>query len=102
MIVREFNRGDAVHGLHGAVEQRRETHALFVKATLIKYCSSVVFTCTVAVQTNRQMKMKQQTLAMAADQAEGFEPYRRPTRRDTFLATMQQIGKRPANPILND
>jgi len=35
--------------------------------------------------------MKQQTLAMAADQDEGFEPYRKPTKRDTFLATMEQI-----------
>lgn len=35
--------------------------------------------------------MKQQTLAMAADQENGFEQYRRPTRRDVFLATMQQI-----------
>lgn len=35
--------------------------------------------------------MKQQTLAMAADQGEGFEPYRKPTKRDTFLATMEQI-----------
>ncbi|MGH8858749.1 MAG: IS5/IS1182 family transposase, partial [Polaromonas sp.] len=31
--------------------------------------------------------MKQQTLAMAADQA-GYEQHRRPTRRDEFLATM--------------
>lgn len=35
--------------------------------------------------------MKQQTLAMAADQGQGFEQYRKPTRRDTFLATMQEI-----------
>jgi IS5 family transposase len=35
--------------------------------------------------------MKQQTLAMAADQGPGFEQYRKPTRRDTFLATMEQI-----------
>ena len=33
--------------------------------------------------------MKQQTLAMAADQT--FESYRKPTRRDKFLATMQAI-----------
>jgi IS5 family transposase len=33
--------------------------------------------------------MKQQTLAMAADQ--GFERYRRATRRDVFLQTMEQI-----------
>ena len=38
-----------------------------------------------------KVKMKQQTLAMAADQGEGFEPYRKPTKRDTFLATMEQI-----------
>jgi len=35
--------------------------------------------------------MKQQTLAMAADQGAGFEQYRRPTKRDMFLATMEQI-----------
>ena len=35
--------------------------------------------------------MKQQTLAMAADQNAEYEKYRRPTKRDTFLATMQQI-----------
>ena len=33
--------------------------------------------------------MKQQTLAMAADQS--FEAYRKPTRRDEFLKTMQAI-----------
>jgi IS5 family transposase len=33
--------------------------------------------------------MKQQTLAMAADQT--FEHYRKPTRRDEFLNTMQTI-----------
>lgn len=33
--------------------------------------------------------MKQQTLAMAADR--GFEQYRKPTRRDQFLATMNRI-----------
>ena len=35
--------------------------------------------------------MKQQTLAMAADQYAQYEQYRRPTWRDTFLATMDQI-----------
>lgn len=35
--------------------------------------------------------MKQQTLAMAADQNAQYEQYRRPTRRDVFLATMEQI-----------
>jgi hypothetical protein len=35
--------------------------------------------------------MKQQTLAMAADQNVQFEKYRRPTRRDEFLATMERI-----------
>ena len=35
--------------------------------------------------------MKQQTLAMAADQEPGFEQYRRPTRRDVFLSTMEQL-----------
>lgn len=36
------------------------------------------------------MSMKQQTLAMAADQS-GYEQYRKPTRRDEFLATMEAI-----------
>ena len=35
--------------------------------------------------------MKQQTLATAADHSAGFERYRRPTRRDEFLATMNAI-----------
>ena len=35
--------------------------------------------------------MKQQTLAMAADRSAGFERYRKPTRRDEFLATMDAI-----------
>ena len=35
--------------------------------------------------------MKQQTLAMAADQSASFERYRKPTRRDEFLATMEAI-----------
>ena len=35
--------------------------------------------------------MKQQTLAMAADQGEGFEQHRRATRRDVFLSTMEQL-----------
>jgi IS5 family transposase len=35
--------------------------------------------------------MKQKTLAMAADQGAGFEQYRRPTKRDTFLKTMNDI-----------
>ena len=35
--------------------------------------------------------MKQQTLAVAADQNAQFERYRKPTRRDTFLATMEQV-----------
>jgi len=37
------------------------------------------------------MKMKQHSLAMSADQGAGFEQYRRPTKRDVFLATMEQI-----------
>jgi IS5 family transposase len=36
--------------------------------------------------------MKQQTLAMAADQGGGFERYRRATKRDVFLATMNEIA----------
>ena len=35
--------------------------------------------------------MKQQTLAMAADHNAQYERYRKPTRRDAFLATMEQI-----------
>jgi len=35
--------------------------------------------------------MKQQTLAMAADQGAGFEQHRKPTRRDVFLDTMNRI-----------
>jgi len=35
--------------------------------------------------------MKQQTLAAAADQNAAYERYRRPTKRDVFLATMEQI-----------
>src|SRR5881628_1019179 len=35
--------------------------------------------------------MKQQTLAMAADQNAQYERHRRPTKRDAFLATMEQI-----------
>jgi transposase, IS5 family len=39
----------------------------------------------------RYAVMKQQTLAVAADQGAGFEQYRRPTKRDVFLATMDEI-----------
>lgn len=35
--------------------------------------------------------MQQKTLAMAADQGAGFEQYRRPTKRDAFLKTMNDI-----------
>jgi transposase, IS5 family len=35
--------------------------------------------------------MKQQTLAMATDQNAQYERYRRPTRRDLFLATMEHV-----------
>ena len=35
--------------------------------------------------------MKQQSLAMAADQSAEFERYRKPTRRDQFLATMERV-----------
>lgn len=37
------------------------------------------------------MSMKQQTLAMATDQSSGFEHYRKPTRREEFLKTMDAI-----------
>ena len=36
------------------------------------------------------MSIKQQTLAMAADDYAQYEQYRRPTKRDAFLATMEQ------------
>ncbi len=36
-------------------------------------------------------KMKQQTLTMAADQEAGFAQHGKPTRRDTFLQTMDSI-----------
>ena len=35
--------------------------------------------------------MKQQTLAMAADHNVHFEKYRKPTRGDKFLATMDKL-----------
>ena len=35
--------------------------------------------------------MKQQTLAVSADQNAQYEQYRKPTRRDVFLTTMEQI-----------
>jgi IS5 family transposase len=35
--------------------------------------------------------MKQTTLAMAADQGAGFERYRKPTRREAFLARMETL-----------
>lgn len=35
--------------------------------------------------------MTQKTLAMAADQGAGFEQFRKPTRRDVFLETMDKI-----------
>jgi len=37
------------------------------------------------------MRMGRQTLAVAADVESGFEHYRKPTRRDEFLKTMQAI-----------
>ena len=40
-------------------------------------------------QLHEGAPMKQQTLAMAADQS--FENYRKPTRRDEFLKTMEVI-----------
>lgn len=36
--------------------------------------------------------MKQQTLAMAVDQSSGFEQFRKPTRRDEFLSTMNTMN----------
>jgi len=43
--------------------------------------------------------MNQQTLAIAADQNAQYEPYeqyRKPTKRDVFLATMEQIVPGPS------
>jgi hypothetical protein len=37
------------------------------------------------------MAMKQQILAMAADQGAGFDAHRKPARRNTFLGTMHRI-----------
>ncbi len=39
----------------------------------------------------RYVGMKQTTLAMTADHGAGFEQYRRPTKRDVFLQTMNEI-----------
>lgn len=49
---------------------------------------SSMLVCNVA---DRQVSMTQQTLAMVAAQGEGFEHYRRPTKRDAFLATMERL-----------
>lgn len=38
-----------------------------------------------------EMNIKQMTLAAGADQCAGFEQHRKPTRREEFLATMEQI-----------
>ena len=46
--------------------------------------------------------MKQQTLAMAADQGAGYEHYRKPTRRDEFLKTMNAIVPWAALPDAHD
>ena len=35
--------------------------------------------------------MKQMTLAAGTDRSAGFEKYRKPTRRDAFLAEMQTL-----------
>jgi IS5 family transposase len=40
--------------------------------------------------------MKQQSLAAAADQGAGFKQYRRATKRDVFVATMNEIVPWPA------
>ena len=44
-----------------------------------------------SVALNRYLHMKQQTLAMAADQDSGFEQPRKPTRREEFLQAMDAI-----------
>jgi IS5 family transposase len=40
--------------------------------------------------------MKQQTLAMAADQNAEFERYRRPTRRDQFVGADRKLTRQTA------
>jgi IS5 family transposase len=45
----------------------------------------------VATESGKIERMKQQTLAMAADRNEAFEQHRKPTKRDRFLATMDQL-----------
>ena len=51
------------------------------------YCTM----CCGSWRPSGRAEPKQQTLAMAADQNSGYEQHRRPTRRDVFLATMEQI-----------
>lgn len=46
--------------------------------------------------------MKQQTLAIAADQGAGYEHYRKPTRREEFLKTMNAIVPWAALPDAHD
>ena len=46
--------------------------------------------------------MKQQTLAMAGDQNAHYERFRRPTRRDAFLATMERIFSWEAQAALHE
>lgn len=56
-----------------------------VRATLIKS------TDVIAAVDKHGMTMKQQTLAMAENHETVFEQYRRPTRHDEFLDTMNRI-----------
>jgi transposase, IS5 family len=41
--------------------------------------------------SDKVTKMKQQTLAMAADAPSGFEQHRKPARRDELLKTMEAL-----------
>lgn len=53
-----------------------------LRATLIKSTEE---------RANALIRMKQQSLAAAADQGAEFEQFRRPTRRDVFFATMNEV-----------
>jgi len=48
------------------------------------------------------MAMKLQNLAMATDQRSAYEHYRKPTRRDEFLKTMNAIVPWAALPDAHD
>ena len=61
------------------------------RETLIKSRSSYLPVLLFEAVLTKMAVMKQITLAAAADGAAGFERYRKPTRRDVFLADMQTL-----------